>query len=74
MGGEGKRKRGETWTRTVEKRTKRTGHNKFVPWGYTLSGVGAEGIEDTTYLTNIIDKILLALKFKLSQKYSASKS
>ena len=31
-------------------------------------------IEDTTYLKNITDKILLALKFELTQKYSASKS
>ena len=31
-------------------------------------------IKDTTYLMNITDKILLALKFELTQKYSASKS
>ena len=31
-------------------------------------------IKDTTYLMNITDKILMALKFELTQKYSASKS
>ena len=46
-----------------------TGHYKFVQRGPTLSG------EDTTYLMlNITDKILLALKFELTQKYAASKS
>ena len=34
---------------------------------------GREVIEDTTCLMNITDKILLALKFELKQKYSASK-
>ena len=29
--------------------------------------------EDTTYLMNITDKILLALTFDLTEKYSASK-
>ena len=37
-----------------------------------LGGGGV--IEDTTYLMNIADKILLALKFELTQKYSANKS
>ena len=32
------------------------------------------GIEDTTKLMNIINKILLTLKLELKQKYSASKS
>ena len=31
-------------------------------------------IEDTSYLIKITDKILLALKFDFTQKYSASKS
>ena len=53
-------------------KTKGTGHNKFVRRVPTLSGAGV--IEDTTYLVNITDKILLALKFDLTQKYSASKS
>ena len=36
--------------------------------------LGCRGvIEDITSLMNITDKILLALKFKLTQKYSASK-
>ena len=34
---------------------------------------GREVIEDSTYLMKITDKILLALKFELTQKYSASK-
>ena len=35
---------------------------------------GRKAIEDTTYLINMTDKILLALKFELTQKESASKS
>ena len=31
-------------------------------------------IKDTTYLMNITDKILLALKFELTQEYSAGES
>ena len=55
---------------------KGTGHNRFVQRGPILSGVGGGGgaIEDTTFLMNITDNILLALKFELIQKYSASKS
>ena len=34
---------------------------------------GSGVIEDTTCLMNSTDKILLALKFELTQKYSASK-
>ena len=30
-----------------------------------MLGVGGGGIEDTTYLMNITDRILLVLKFKL---------
>ena len=37
-------------------------------------GGGGLGIEDTTYLMNITNKILWALKFELTQKFSASKS
>ena len=57
---------------------KGTGHNKFVfeedppclGWG---GGGGA--FEDTTYLINITDQILLVLKFEITQKYYlASKS
>ena len=51
---------------------KGTGHNKFVQRGPTLYGVGV--IEDTIYLMKITDKILLTLKFEMTQKYSASKS
>ena len=36
--------------------------------------LGRRIIEDTTYLMNISDKILLVLKFELTQKYSARKS
>ena len=36
-------------------------------------GEGGGVIEDTTYLMNITNKIVLALKFELTQKYSASK-
>ena len=36
--------------------------------------LGKGGIEDTTYLMKITDKILLAWKFGLTQKYSASKN
>ena len=50
---------------------KGTGHNKFVQRGPTLSGVRV--FEDTTYLMNITDKMLLVLEFQLTQKYSASK-
>ena len=41
-----------------------------------LPGVGGGGrvIKDTTYLMNLTDKILLAFKFELTQKYSVSKS
>ena len=39
-------------------------------WGRGGGGV----IEDTTHLVNITDTILLALKFELKQKCSASKS
>ena len=51
-------------------RYKGTGHNKFVQIGPTLFGLGGV-IEDTTYtyLVNISNKILLALKFELTQKY-----
>ena len=52
---------------------KETGNNTFVRRGPTLSGVKGV-IEDTTYLMNITEKILLVLKFELTQKYSASKS
>ena len=50
-----------------------TGHNKFCSKKTHLDwsrGV----IEDTIYLMNITDTILLALTFELTQKYSASKS
>ena len=53
--------------------SKGTGHNKFVRRGPTLSGIGGF-IEYTTCLMNTTNKILLALKFELTQKYSASKS
>ena len=36
--------------------------------------LGRRVIKDTTYLVNVTDKISLALKFELTQKYSASKS
>ena len=36
--------------------------------------LGKGVIEDTTYLMNITNKILLALKFALTQSYSASQS
>ena len=36
--------------------------------------LGKGVIEDTTYLVNITDRILLALKFELTQKYSVGKS
>ena len=43
--------------------------------GFKLENVGPTGfIEDTISLNNITDKILLALKFELIQKYSAEKS
>ena len=61
----------------LEKSVKGTGHNKFVRRGTTLYGVGGGGggIEDNTYLMKLItNKILLALKFELTEKYSASKS
>ena len=44
-------------------KSKGTGHTKFVQRGTTLSG-------DTTYLMNVTNKILLALKFELTHKYS----
>ena len=47
---------------------KGTGQNKFVGRGSVLPGVGWV-IEDTTYLMNIIDKILLALKFEFRRMH-----
>ena len=54
-----------------------TGHSKFVRTGPTLSGGEGRGvIVNTTYLMNIADKLLLALKFELTQnsKYSDDES
>ena len=36
--------------------------------------MGRGVIKDTTYLMNITDKMFLAFKIKLAQKYPASKS
>ena len=63
---------------TETRPSKETGHtDKCDRRGPTLSGVDTGGrgggIEDTTYMTNIIDKISLALRCELTQKYSASK-
>ena len=59
---------------------KGTGHNKCVRSRTHLVWVGGgggggvgRGIKHTTYLVNITDKTLLALKSELKQKYSASK-
>ena len=41
---------------------------------HELGGGGGGVIEDTACLMNITSKNLLALKFELTQKYSASKS
>ena len=49
-----------------------TGHKKLIQRGPTLSGVG--GYQKHTLLMYITNKILLALKFELTQKYSASKN
>ena len=42
--------------------------------GSATGGGGGGVIKDTTYLMNIADKILLALKFESTQKYPGSKS
>ena len=67
---------GNSWSEFMQSDFQGTSHNKLVRRGSTLSGVGwgRRVNEGTTYLMNITDKILSALKFESTHIYSASKS
>ena len=66
---------GNDWITRLTKTKGKQNWSKQVCWNLDDRLVSGRGvIEDTTYLMNIGDKILLPLKFELTQEYSASKS